>query len=159
MIFSQSFFFTISILKNDCIFISAFFSDSSIVETPCNLRKFVTFLHAVFISSCVKLFSRAYCCAFACCSSLFLRIASIRICSSRRRAILKWAWVVYTHAIYFCADMKRAVIKFKKDVVIITFVGEGCRIKYVTKKKPSSSWKKLVKSYKKTGVSKRRKML
>jgi hypothetical protein len=40
--------------------------------------------------------------------------------------------------------IKRAVVKFKKVTVIIAFVGDTCKVKYIEKKKPSASWKRLV---------------
>ena len=50
--------------------------------------------------------------------------------------------------------LKRVVVKFKGETLIINFVGETCKIKYVKKKKPSASWKKLVASHRrsKSGV-------
>jgi len=44
--------------------------------------------------------------------------------------------------------VKAAVLKFKKTTVVISFVGEGCEIKEIKKKKPSAAWKKLIRVHK-----------
>jgi len=48
--------------------------------------------------------------------------------------------------------LNRVVVKFKKETVIIQFVGDKCTVRDVKKKKPSSSWKKLVSGHRKSGV-------
>lgn len=44
--------------------------------------------------------------------------------------------------------VKAAVVKFKKNTVVIRFVGEGCQVKEIKKKPPSAAWKKLVRVHK-----------
>lgn len=46
--------------------------------------------------------------------------------------------------------MKRAVVKFRKDTIVITFIGDGCTVKHVQRKKQSESWKKLVSGYRRS---------
>ena len=41
-------------------------------------------------------------------------------------------------------DVQRVVVKFKKQTLILNFKGDSCTVRYVQKKKPSASWKKLV---------------
>ena len=52
--------------------------------------------------------------------------------------------------------LKRVIVKFKEQTLIINFVGDKCTVRYVKKKKPSASWKKLVAGHRrsKTGVRK-----
>ena len=46
--------------------------------------------------------------------------------------------------------IKRVVVKFKKIIFILSFDDERCSVKYVKKKKPSASWKRLVSGHRRS---------
>lgn len=52
--------------------------------------------------------------------------------------------------------INRVVVKFKKQTIIIHFNGDKCTVKYVKKKKPSASWKKLVSGHRRSNSGVRR---
>ena len=54
-------------------------------------------------------------------------------------------------------DVKRVVVKYKKQTIVIKYEGDKCTIKYFTKKPPSAAWKRLKSNYRRSsGVFRRR---
>ena len=54
-------------------------------------------------------------------------------------------------------DLKRVVVRFKRETVVIKYEGDKCSVKYFTKKPPSAAWKRLKSSHRRTtGVFRRR---